>query len=140
MPWSIVIVILLSVTCARAQAQKLDAAPGVVDWPQWRGPNGDGVSRETGWRTRFDDNGPKRLWTAKIGPGFASPVIGGGRLYLLSSEPGNLQKETVLCLDADTGKKVWQYDYELQSVKRASNPAGGTPALAGGRVFTYGTA
>ncbi len=108
------------------------------EWPQWRGPNGDGVSLETGWRTGFDAAGPKKLWDAKVGRGFSSPVIRHGRLYLFTTDPRSLQRETLICLDAKSGKEYWHHTHELQSLTRSSNPAGGTAAVARGRVFTYG--
>lgn len=110
----------------------------VSAWPQWRGPNGDGVSLEKGWQTRFGEAGPKKLWEAKVGRGFSSPVLRDDRLYLFSTDPASLQGEAVHCLDANTGKELWKHAYEIQSVKRATNPAGGTPALAGDRLFSYG--
>ncbi|HZZ80359.1 MAG TPA: PQQ-binding-like beta-propeller repeat protein [Gemmataceae bacterium] len=115
-----------------AQAQE------ALAWPQWRGPKGDGVSREKGWRANFDDVGPKKLWEAKVGRGFSSPVIHQGRLYLFATDPGSMQRETISCLDAESGKELWSYSYEIQSVKRATNPAGSTTALAGDLVFSYG--
>ena len=114
------------------------AGIGSADWPQWRGPNGDGVSREKGWLALFDDSGPKKLWEAKVGRGFSSPIIRDDCVYLFSTSPNSLQRETISCLDAATGKERWQHSYEIQSVKRGQNPAGGTPAIVGDRVFIYG--
>ncbi|HZK79747.1 MAG TPA: hypothetical protein VFC46_01740, partial [Humisphaera sp.] len=51
------------------------------DWPQYRGPNRDGVWNETGILEKFPAAGLKFDWRAPIGPGFSSPVVAGGRVY-----------------------------------------------------------
>jgi hypothetical protein len=51
-------------------------ATAAGDWSQWRGPNRDGVSPEKGWRKDWPAAGPKKLWTANVGVGMTSPVIG----------------------------------------------------------------
>ncbi len=132
------ILVVLSLSTDLSTDSSAQAQGVARDWPQWRGPNGDGISREKGWRANFDESGPKKVWEAKVGCSFSSPVIRQGRLYLLATDSGNLHKEMVLCLDCETGKELWNYSNEIQSVKRASNPAGGTPALGGEYVFTYG--
>ncbi len=127
------LVVLLSVgNTARAQN------PDALGWPQWRGPQGTGVSLERGWNAHFEESGPKKLWEAKVGRGFSSPIVQGGALFLFSTDPANLQRESLARLDAETGAVLWQHTYEIASVKRSGNPAGGTPALVGNRVFTYG--
>jgi outer membrane protein assembly factor BamB len=112
--------------------------PAGPDWPQYRGPNSDGVSRETGWMTAFPASGPKKLWEAKLGAGYSNVAIRKGRIYTLSSDPANMQMETVWCLDVGTGKTLWKHPYEVESVERGRNPVGGTPALTEDRVFAYG--
>jgi outer membrane protein assembly factor BamB len=107
-------------------------------WPQWRGPNGTGVSLETGWIAELPAGGPKKLWEIKLGAGHSSPVLSQGKLYTLSTDPANPQKETVWCLDARTGKEVWKHAYEVKSVVRGRTPVGSTPAVVGDRVFTCG--
>ena len=53
------------------------------DWPQWRGPNRDGISAEKGWTTRWPEKGPKVLWKAKVDTGMSSCAIVGNRLYTM---------------------------------------------------------
>src|SRR5437879_1160760 len=53
------------------------------DWPQWRGPNRDGVSRETGLLASWPEKGPKQLWKADAGAGYSSLAVAGGRAYCL---------------------------------------------------------
>src|SRR5580692_110646 len=57
-----------------------------ADWPQWRGPDRDGVSKETGLLQEWPNDGPKLLWQVKdVGYGFATPAVAGDRVYLLAN-------------------------------------------------------
>ena len=127
--------LLLSVQSAAAQ----DKEPVQFGtWPQWRGPNGTGVSLETGWNAELPAGGLKKLWEVKLGAGHSGPALSQGRLYTLSTDLANPQKETVWCLGARTGKECWKHTYEVKSVVRGRTPAGSTPAIVGDRVFTCG--
>ena len=79
------------------------------DWPRWRGPTADGVSTEADWSTNWPAEGPKRLWEASVGVGFSSVTVADGKAYTL----GNWDKatDTVLCLDAVSGKEIWKHSY-----------------------------
>jgi len=83
--------------CRVVSAGTLEAA----DWAQWRGPNRNGSSPETGLSVTWPAEGPKKLWEYKIGGGHSSPVIVQKRLYILAA--GN-----VVSLDADTGALIWK--------------------------------
>jgi outer membrane protein assembly factor BamB len=84
------------------------------DWPQWRGPNRDGVWSETGILASFRPDGLKVRWRAKVGPGWSSPVVAKGRVYLTDSELKKPKaKERVHCFDEKTGKSLWQFSYEV---------------------------
>ena len=72
-----------------------------ADWPNWRGPNYNGVSSETGWNATWPKGGPKVPWKKSIGTGFASIAVSNGRVYAM----GNIDDKDILyCLDAETGK------------------------------------
>lgn len=122
------------------------------DWPQWMGPQRDGVWRETGIVDRLPAAGPAVVWRTNVNRGYSGPAVVGDRLYMLdrlqgtSPErkpgeralpviPGN---ERVLCLDANSGAKLWEHTYDC--AYRISYPAGPrtTPIVADGRVFTLG--
>ncbi len=76
------------------------------DWPQWRGPRRDGTSAETGLLPQWPKAGPKLLWQlADIGDGYATPVVAGGRIYLLSNR--GLENEFVQALSVQDGKPIW---------------------------------
>lgn len=79
------------------------------DWPGWRGPNRDGICRETGLLQSWPDGGPKLLWKTKgIGEGYSGPAIVGDRLYTMGNRDG---KEQVFALDVTNGgKQAWKSD------------------------------
>jgi outer membrane protein assembly factor BamB len=82
-----------------------------ADWPQWRGPNRDGVSKETGLLKEWPKDGPPLRWKAPdIGTGYSTPTVTGGRVYVQTSkETGKFQgDEFALALDEKTGKEVWK--------------------------------
>ncbi len=104
------------------------------DWPAWRGPNRDGISKETGWLTQWPADGLKKLWEAKIGTGFSSFSVSKGKLYTM----GNVQEmDNVFCFDAATGKQLWKHEYVCPS-KDPNGYIGTrmTPTIDGNRVYT----
>ena len=73
------------------------------DWPQWRGPNRDGISKETGLLKEWPKDGPKLLWQVKdIGDGYSTPAVVGDRLYALGNK--GLDEEFVHALSVSDGK------------------------------------
>jgi outer membrane protein assembly factor BamB len=105
-----------------------------ADWPQWRGPNRDGISAEKGWQTAWSAEGPKRLWEQKVGAGYSSMSVSEGRVYTM----GNTNDvDLVSCFNAETGAPVWQHAYACL----AKDPNGfqgtrGTPTIDQDRVYT----
>src|ERR1041384_8688612 len=82
------------------------------DWPQWRGPQRDGVWRESGILQSFPPEGLKILWRVPVGVGFSSPVVAQGRVYVTDSHVTRTNaRENVRCLDTVTGKTIWNYAY-----------------------------
>ena len=55
------------------------------DWPNWRGPNHNGISAETGWLAKWPANGPAKLWKASVGLGFSSVAVANGRAPRVAS-------------------------------------------------------
>ena len=78
---------------------------GQENWPQWRGPNRDGISPDKGLLKEWPKDGPTVLWQVDtVGVGYSSIAVQGGRIYT----QGDLQGvEHVLCLDAKTGQVLW---------------------------------
>ena len=107
-----------------------------ADWFQWRGPNRDGISQETGLLQEWPKSGPPQVWRASgVGNGYSSFSSSGGRLYTLGARAG---VEYVIALDRATGKKVW----ETQNGRRFENDRGdgprSTPTVDGDRLFVLG--
>jgi outer membrane protein assembly factor BamB len=76
------------------------------DWPQWRGPNRDGVSAETRLLTDWPEDGPPLLWTAKgLGSGMSSVAIAGGRIYTMGKRDG--KGVCLIALSAEDGDEIW---------------------------------
>ena len=104
------------------------------DWPQWRGPQRNGVSAEKDWLDKWPSNGPATAWKAQVGLGFSSFVIAQGRVFTLGHAE---EQDTVWCLDAATGKVVWKHSYPAElGDKYYDGGTTGTPTVAGDRVFT----
>ena len=83
------------------------------DWPQWRGPNRDGVWNETGILETFPTNGLAVRWRAPVGYGFSSPVVAEGRVYVTDSQLERPKvRERVLCFDEASGKSLWTYSHQ----------------------------
>jgi outer membrane protein assembly factor BamB len=99
------------------------------DWPQWRGPDGNGQSRETEWDPASIAT-PRVLWKAEIGSGYANVVIQNGRLYGMGMVQG---KVTVFCLDAATGRGIWHH------ALISSNYPQGAPTIDGDSLFALTT-
>jgi outer membrane protein assembly factor BamB len=78
-----------------------------ADWPQWRGPQRDGVSQETGLLKQWPKDGPPLSWkVTDIGSGYSTPAVVGDRLYLLANE--GLEDEFVQARSVQDGKRVWR--------------------------------
>ena len=76
------------------------------DWPQWRGPERTGISKETGLLQTWPSDGPSLRWKATdIGTGYSSPSVAQGRVYLQTTREND---EFALVLDEKTGAKVWE--------------------------------
>jgi outer membrane protein assembly factor BamB len=83
------------------------------DWPEARGPNRDGVSRETGLIDKWTLNGQNFLWRVPYG-GRSAPIVMGNRVYVQNpAGRGASMQERVMALDADTGKVVWEYKFNV---------------------------
>jgi outer membrane protein assembly factor BamB len=110
------------------------------DWPQWRGPNRDGVSKETGLLKEWPKDGPKLLWKNEmVGGGYSTPSIVGDRVYLMGDKN---DQEYLMALDAKTGKEVWT----TAIGKIGANPKGmnypgprSTPTVDGDLMYVVGS-
>lgn len=95
----------LILCCSLVLSTSSSAAGPECDWPQFRGPNRDGKSLETGLLKQWPEAGPKLLRTiSDIGGGFSSPVISGDRLYVTGKFGDDLK---ILSFDL-SGTKLWE--------------------------------
>jgi hypothetical protein len=120
-----------------SQAQQKPAAAG-TDWPQWRGPRRDGsvgAALPAQWPEAL-----KKRWETPVGAGHASPVVSGNRVVVIARHE---DQEIVRALDVASGKEIWRAAYPAPYTINSAAWAHGsgpksTPAIAGGRVFTFG--
>lgn len=111
------------------------------DWPQWRGPNRDGISKETDLLKEWPTSGPKLLWQVKdLGSGYATPSVAAGRIYVITNK--GLEEESIKALDAKDGSPVWS-----TRIGKVGNPnqqpnypaARSTPTVDGTMVYALGS-
>jgi outer membrane protein assembly factor BamB len=112
------------------------AAARTSDWPQWRGPNRDGKSTETGLLHQWPKGGPKLLWNSRevnkgknVGTGYASLAIANGRIYTLGDRD---DAGYVVALDLATGKQLWITKF---SPHYGDGGPRSTPTVDGNRVY-----
>src|SRR4051812_5774825 len=75
-----------------------------IDWPQWRGPQRDGISKETGLLKEWPKDGPQLVWQKKaLGEGYSTPAVVGNRIYLLGSK--GLDNEFVQALSVEDSEQ-----------------------------------
>ena len=104
-----------------------------LDWPCFRGPDHNGISRETGLAATWPTGGPAVLWRASVGLGFSTLVVAGGRVIATGHKAG---KDTVWCLDATNGSVLWSHSYAAPlGDKFFEGGTTGTPTIHDGKVF-----
>jgi outer membrane protein assembly factor BamB len=116
-----------------------------ADWPEWRGPNRDGVSTETGLPSLWSPAGEGLAWKAPFGARSA-PVAFGSRLYLFNASVDTVKErektqERLLCLDADTGKVIWEKRFNVfHTDVPAHRIAWASPSVdpATGNIYLFG--
>jgi outer membrane protein assembly factor BamB len=110
-------------------------------WPQWRGPNRDGISHETGWLTHWPKNGLRLLWKKSAGSGYSAVAVANGRVFTMGR---NDDSEEVICWDAGSGKEKWRQKYAapISGDRRFDTGYGdgprSTPTVDGNFVYTVG--
>ena len=117
----------------------LSATLSADDWPQWRGPNRDGVWRETGVIEKFDAPEIKRRWTAEIAAGYSGPTVADGRVYVTDrlTEPEEIER--VLCFDWTNGEKLWTHSYPCKYEKLGYRDGPrASVTVDGGRAYALG--
>lgn len=110
---------------------------GAADWPQFRGPDRTGVSKETGLLNEWPEKGPPLLWTfSKAGVGYSGPAVVGDRVYLSG---GRGESEFVFALNAENGTEQWATKIgPLFAGNRWNAGPSATPTVDGDLVFALG--
>ena len=122
-----------------------------ADWPHWRGPDYNGISRETDWACDWGDSSPKVLWRQEVGTGSSSFAVVEGRVFTAGSsgqaKPTTsrsraqargkpVDQESIICLDALTGQRLWTYTYKEPLVPYGyEGGPGATPTVHQGSVY-----
>lgn len=110
----------------------LPGTAGNEGWPQWRGPNRDGVSTERDWSAEGKD---EPLWSASLGLGYAAVSIADGRLFTTGYDKDE-GLDVIFCLDPETGEELWTHTYEAKIWNELHD--GGTlstPSIDGDLVY-----
>jgi outer membrane protein assembly factor BamB len=108
-----------------------------ADWPQWRGPDRDDISKETGLLKKWPDGGPKKLWMSdKGGLGYSGPAIAGGTLYTMGANDNG--EEFLLALDAGTGTEKWRTPVGPRYPNKWGDGPRATPTVDGDLVYAMG--
>jgi outer membrane protein assembly factor BamB len=121
--------ILFACTCA-ARAD---------DWPQWRGPNRDGVWRETGIVEEFDTQQLAARWRMPIGSGYSGPTVAAGRVYVTDRLVEPKQIERVHCFDEQTGKNLWTHAYDCTYTIQYEAGPRASVSIDEGRAYALGS-
>ena len=105
-----------------------------LDWPMFRGPDHNGISKETEWNKEWPEEGPKKLWEAQVGIGFTSISTAHGLAY---TSGHNDDQDTVIALDGTTGTIKWKHSYKSKlGAKFYQGGPGASPTIDGNRLYT----
>lgn len=111
------------------------------DWPQWRGPRGDGSWNGPNIAKSLPNDGLKRIWKTKVFPGYSGVTVKDGRVYLMDrpSDKGSEGIERVVCLDANTGNEIWNFSYSAaySDMGYGKGPRASI-TIKNGRAFGFG--
>ncbi|HKO98463.1 MAG TPA: PQQ-binding-like beta-propeller repeat protein [Pyrinomonadaceae bacterium] len=136
---SIAALCLCSLVVSVSSSINVGAATG--DWPQWRGPERNGISSDRGLLKEWPKEGPKLLWQVDdIGDGYSTPSVVGSRIYLMSNR--GMENEFVQALSTKDGKPIW-----TTRVGNVGNPnqnppypkARSTPTVDGNSIYVLGS-
>src|SRR5688572_24992728 len=106
------------------------------NWPQWRGSNRDGISKETGLLKQWPADGPALAWKATgAGGGYSSFAISNGRLYTMGLKG---DREYVIAFDVGTGKQVWATPHGGAFRNDRGDGPRGTPTVDGDYLYSLG--
>ena len=125
------------VLCTLAFLAMASGMAAGADWPCYRGPEYDGISKETGWSSSWAGAGPEVLWKKSVGIGFSTTAVAEGRVYTMGNSGKKTNVDTVYCFDARTGKELWKHSYSCPlEPKYYEGGTLSTPTVDGDKVYT----
>jgi len=126
--------IVLALTIALVPAAGLPAqGPAPADWPQWRGPDRDGISRDTGLLTTWPAAGPPQVWgAANLGAGYGSVAVAGDRVYVQGMRN---RQSVVTSLNRTSGAVVWTHAVGRSGTNDRGSGPRSTPTVDGDRLY-----
>jgi len=122
------------------------------DWPNWRGPQHNGISSETDWIGQSETCEPNVIWEQQVGTGFSSIAVADGRIFTMGNTERLVETEDdrgiittefvemdeVYCLDPNTGKILWVHAYPSALTPQSyEGGPGATPTIADSNVYTF---
>jgi len=112
-------------------------AAAAADWPQWRGPERDGISQESGLLQKWPEGGPPLAWKATgLGEGFASVAVAGGGVITQGQAGGG---QAVITFDEATGRQLWKAPNGDAYLNRRGGGPRGTPTIDGDTAYVLGS-
>jgi outer membrane protein assembly factor BamB len=128
---------MASILCLCSAAVPAAAAPALAEnWPQWRGPNLDGISKETGLPTEWSES-KNVVWTLKLpGKGGSTPAVWGDRIFLTSADGDDLD---LMCVSTE-GKELWKQklgEGDRAFMRGEGNNASPSPSTDGKHVYAF---
>jgi outer membrane protein assembly factor BamB len=130
----ILLLAIVGLVCLVHQA----AAQAGANWPQWRGPNRDGISKETGLLKQWPAEGPPLVWKASgAGRGYSSFSVANGKLYTMGLRG---EREFVVAFDIATGKEAWATAHGSAFHNDRGDGPRGTPTVDSERIYALGGA
>jgi outer membrane protein assembly factor BamB len=109
-------------------------ANGSADWPQFLGPDRNGISRETGLLASWPKEGPREVWRVTGGVGMSGLAVRGGKLYTLVQKD---DRQWVVCRDATTGARQWETDLAPAYKNQMGDGPRATPAVADATLYVF---
>lgn len=125
---------LMLLLCLSIEVAAQTAAGGA--WPQWRGPNRDGISKETGLLKAWPEGGPPLVWKATgAGRGYSSLSVAGNRFYTMGLRG---DREFIVAFDVATGKEAWAMPHGKAFRNDRGDGPRGTPTVEGDKLYALG--
>lgn len=129
--WGLVLALFLSITIFEFNSH-------ASEWPQWRGPNRDGVWAEDGIIDTFPKPKLVPRWSVSVAAGYSGPTVADGRVYVMDRLTQPSEMERVHCFDWKTGKSIWSHSYPVQYTIDYSLGPRASVTIQNNRAFALG--